>query len=471
MRDRLPVVEPLQRALYLRSVPLFRGLRAEQLVAFARLMRERWVRRGTVLCAQGEVAGAVHFLVEGRLRIERDRRLVRVAEAPASIGLVELLAQAPSAVTAVAATNVLALVIDGAALVDVIEDHFSIFSEMRRAMGEQVLTLRGARDLDSIRRPPVVRELGPPSAHRLGLVERLIWLSRSPVLRDLGVGVLAVLTRDEDELLLREGQVLWAEGAPADFLVLLVSGCVGCGAGRRGRLFEPAPGPSSGSMRRSPGSRTSAQRWRGPPWSPFASACSPCSTSPRTTRKSRRASSLTVPGCSSSCAAPWRPRPSQRPEVSRVRLRTRIALAVLLSVALVPPPPRSRAARRQPAGAARPDPAPHGVRRLRRRFGQGRRRRRDGIEESRDRLPRRLPHAREVEDGAARRRRMGQLAAPRGRRLRRPAALPRPRRLRGAAGDDALPAARVARAFARHPAPNLPARAASSAPSRRGWRT
>ena len=62
----------------------------------------------------------------------------------------------------------------------------------------------------------------------LDLVERLICLERSPVLKGLGVGVLAALARDEQEVRLQPGEQLWETGTEARFLALIVHGTISC---------------------------------------------------------------------------------------------------------------------------------------------------------------------------------------------------------------------------------------------------
>jgi len=221
----LPIVEPLQRALHLRSLDLFGDLGAHELALLASVMRERWLRRGDVLHPDGQWVEAAHVLVEGRVRLEETGQVRARIEAPAGVGLVELLAQAESPTRAVADTKVLALAIDGSAFFDMLEDHFAIFLQMRSALGRQLYALQQHR-LDPTWQPPSVTRKGPPPSAALELVDQLIWLHRAPELRSFGVGVLASLIRDRGEARLAAGEVLWEEGAEAQFFVLVVDGIV-----------------------------------------------------------------------------------------------------------------------------------------------------------------------------------------------------------------------------------------------------
>ncbi len=227
MRHRLPVVGPLERALFLRSLALFRDLPATDLVPLAQLMREQWVRRGSVLYSPGRRVRVIHFLVEGRMRYERDGRPVRRAQAPDAVGLIEILADEETSMHAIADSNMLTLVIDSEAFLDVMDDRFSIFLHLRNALGRQMLDQQRPADW-GILPPATPPEIGRFRDASLDVVERLIWLQCSPVLKGLGVSVLAALARDELEIRLRPGEPLWETGAEARFFALIAHGTIAC---------------------------------------------------------------------------------------------------------------------------------------------------------------------------------------------------------------------------------------------------
>lgn len=236
----LPVVEPLQRALHLRSLDLFADLGGHELALFAALMREQWLRRGDVLHAPGRRVPSIFLLVEGRVRLEQEGS-VRTIEAPGGVGLVELLAQIETPTRAVAETNALALVIDSGVFLEALEETFALFLHLRSALGRAVRDLWRAQRLgegqvEGFAALPAVPEGG------LDLVQQLLRLHRVPSLRRFGAGVLAALLRDQGEMRLEGGETLWTEEDRAEFFLLVVSGELSCSMAEAGEVFTAGPG-------------------------------------------------------------------------------------------------------------------------------------------------------------------------------------------------------------------------------------
>ena len=69
-------VGPVERLLYLRSLPGFVSLGASELATIAYETRERFFKRGQRLFTEGEAARAVHFLVEGRVSVRSQGRIL-----------------------------------------------------------------------------------------------------------------------------------------------------------------------------------------------------------------------------------------------------------------------------------------------------------------------------------------------------------------------------------------------------------
>jgi CRP-like cAMP-binding protein len=227
MRAVLPTIGPLERALALQSLPLLRGLRGSGVAVLAQLMREEYVRRGTVLYRAGEPVRAVTVLSEGRIRRERDGRLVDEIDAPVATGLVEVLAGANAATTSTAATNAVVLMIDGSALLDVLEEDFPLLLQIRGELGRQIDALQRALGCYDVPASPAPGEAAA-AARPLDLVGRLLWLQHAPVLGEFGVAVHAALLHHEPELRLAPGEVLCREGAEAARFAVVVGGALAC---------------------------------------------------------------------------------------------------------------------------------------------------------------------------------------------------------------------------------------------------
>ncbi len=221
------MVEPLQRALHLRSLPVFSDLHANELATLAQLMREEWLRRGAVLAEPHRRVDSVRLLVEGSVTLE-NRGARRRLSSPAVLGIVELLAGVESDTRVSAETNSLALVIDSRALLEVIEEQFGVFLRLRSAMGRQVRALQRQLASQTPGHFSVPAPPGPPPSPSLEYVEQLIWLQRRPELRPFGVGVLAALIRECGEVRITAGARLWERDARPEFLLLVVQGRLRC---------------------------------------------------------------------------------------------------------------------------------------------------------------------------------------------------------------------------------------------------
>src|SRR5262245_7122188 len=114
-------IGPVERALWLRSVPPFTGVRARPLAALAQLTHEELVPAGATIVPLGRSARTVRCLVDGRLRARGPGGSTDVLDAPRVIGLPELLAGSELRVALSAEADATILTIAGAAFFDLLE--------------------------------------------------------------------------------------------------------------------------------------------------------------------------------------------------------------------------------------------------------------------------------------------------------------------------------------------------------------
>jgi CRP-like cAMP-binding protein len=247
MRPGIPTVGPVERALALRSLPLFRALPAREVSVLAQLLREQAIPRGRQLQSAGSRVSALHLLTDGRVRIERDGAPATSLEAPQALGLIELLAGAPARLTVTADTNVMALVIDRGALLDVLEDQFLLVLHLRDALGGELAARQadlGRYDLPRTEAVPM--EPAAVGSTALDLVQALLWLEQIPELRALGVAVLAALLGEEPTTRFAAGELLLAAGTEATRFLVLVEGDVVCTAADGATSFRAGRGDALG---------------------------------------------------------------------------------------------------------------------------------------------------------------------------------------------------------------------------------
>ncbi len=239
MRQYLPLVGPMERALHLRSLPFLRELEAAELAACAQLVEEVQLRRGAVLYGPREGVPAVYLVVDGHVQLERGGLIVDRLGPPHMVGLVELLAGGPTVRRGVAETNLIALAIDSGELFDLLEDRFPVFLQARRALAEQVARLQA-----NVNHCPAPRAaaIASPFAERLGATERLLMLRRTPLLHGIGLAVLAALTDDDSQVAFSAGEPLWHCGDEAKFLAVVVRGNIRCTSEDSRLAFGVAPG-------------------------------------------------------------------------------------------------------------------------------------------------------------------------------------------------------------------------------------
>ena len=213
MPDRVAFVGPLDRVLYLRTLPTFERLGPPELGAIAQHARERSFRRGAVLLDPARPVETAYVVIDGQVTIARGDGLPGTAGPSDAVGILELLARQPGGLSAVAATDTLTLELDWEAQVGVCEDYFTIL--------QQYLRVLALRFIHEMRRLPVDSRLGRATAEHhagtrnLDLAQRLIAVAHARAFSDCNLDALVELARHAQERTLAVGEILWRQRDPA----------------------------------------------------------------------------------------------------------------------------------------------------------------------------------------------------------------------------------------------------------------
>jgi CRP-like cAMP-binding protein len=241
-------VGSVERVLHLKKAPIVGTLPPPLLSALADATRPRVFRKGQLLLREGERIGANYFVVEGRLLLQREGRLLDHGEPGAAIGVLGILAHAPSPVTASAEVDTLTLELDADTCFELLEDHFGMLRHFLREVTARII--EGWRRLPpgSPPVPPgIVPKAVPASSRDLDLVDRIFYLRQVVPFERSSINALAELARALQEVHFAPGSRLWSEGEAARHVVLVVAGHVECSA-RDGFELPAGPGTPLGAL-------------------------------------------------------------------------------------------------------------------------------------------------------------------------------------------------------------------------------
>lgn len=235
----------LERVLYLKMLDQTGDLRSSDLAVVAELSRERYFSKGTVLFKSGEPVDVIQLIVEGRVEAAHDDLQLADMVQGDAVGWLSFLARDPRGIEARAATDVRSLEIDAEALMDVLEDRFSltygfIKSGSRRLLSLLVETPWAFRSLRSFDLPAPRREMD--------FVERIVFLRKVPIFKNSSINALAELSRGLTEVRFDAGTEIWHKGDVSGGVFLIIDGTVQCRSDADGIDFSLGPGGPLGSL-------------------------------------------------------------------------------------------------------------------------------------------------------------------------------------------------------------------------------
>jgi CRP-like cAMP-binding protein len=224
---RLPLVSPLDRALFLKAQPYFEGLTPNLLALLASHGEEEFFPAGSWLRRAGDPIERIHFFGSGSLAIdhafEGRRGSVEILP-PGAIGLADHFARTPVPPAARATTDTLCLTLATADLDQILEDHFALVHTIARASCDSVVAAR--KSLASARSDEVGfdPEDGIDTPATLDLVQRLARARRAPFLKGTNLTLLAELIKLDEPERVAPGEALWREGDRIDRMTLILDG-------------------------------------------------------------------------------------------------------------------------------------------------------------------------------------------------------------------------------------------------------
>jgi CRP-like cAMP-binding protein len=216
------LVSYTERALLLKSLPVLRDARPDQIAAILEHARDRSFMPGRALFTVGESADEIHFILEGRVRLAVAGGAI--ARGPGEVvGLLAALERRAHRVACVSevAVQTMSLRVDD--LFALLEDFFDLSRALIAALADHVLCLiaRG-RDVGCF------DGCGPPVL-RCGrdLIDKIVFMKSVPLLAGASVDELARLGKEVIETECDPGEVLFHEGEPAEAFFLVMRGKVG----------------------------------------------------------------------------------------------------------------------------------------------------------------------------------------------------------------------------------------------------
>lgn len=238
----------VERVLFFKRISWLTGLAASDLAILADHARERPWSRDAVLLRAGEPVGAMHFVVEGRVKLRRRGRELGCAEAGSVIGATLLLAEDAAGLEAVAQTDTLTLALDRESFLDVLEERFAIFRGVLRETARELVALFVRNPAEAAPVPVRGEEPRLPLDRELDLVDRIVLLRSRRPFESGSINALAELSQRLDEVRFADGAVLWRRADHADRMMFVASGRVRCEPIQPEAAFWIGPGQPIGTL-------------------------------------------------------------------------------------------------------------------------------------------------------------------------------------------------------------------------------
>jgi CRP-like cAMP-binding protein len=214
------------RVFQLRALQVFTGLDDDGLTLLAEHARSRTFQAGEIVMPAGESVGALYFVLEGAVSVDRDGVAAPPDSVERGVGLLEYLARA-AAPRVTAESDVRLLEIPAPAFHAALEESFSLVRDILRLLGATLTRQR--RSLPAEPNDPPKATLGDYYRSPRTLTERMIELAASP----LGFGNVEALVdfaRATVEQRVEAGHVFWLAGEESTFSIHVNYGLVRCTA-------------------------------------------------------------------------------------------------------------------------------------------------------------------------------------------------------------------------------------------------
>lgn len=219
-------VGPFDRLLYLKQLPGLSDLPLGELGVLARQLTERQFAKGEKLLSEGTPIESLYVIVEGSVRLEREGQFEEISGPQQGVGFMHWLANVKDGIDAIAEKDVLALEMPSLALLEILEDHFSFYLTMVQSLS-QILHDKLPNTVDGGIKRRWDRDLILPD-RPLDIVERIVLLRRSPILKDVGLETIANLASDLSEKKYKANNQLWKVGDSSENFVIVLSGRIRC---------------------------------------------------------------------------------------------------------------------------------------------------------------------------------------------------------------------------------------------------
>jgi CRP-like cAMP-binding protein len=234
-----------ERVLYLRSIPVAATQPANVLHVIASQLHEREFEKGAAIQREGEPVTSLHLFVAGKVKLLRGGAEVGALAPPQSIGFLDILARGEATYDAITDEPTRSLELKASALLEVMEDHFSLFTAALRYVGERLLAELFDLPSEALSLP-FTEEPEPP--HELDLVERIFYLRKISAFARANVNALTVMSRGLIERRYEPGEVLFRSGEPSGPAPMVVSGRILCKTPDGTKTFRYGPGTIAGGI-------------------------------------------------------------------------------------------------------------------------------------------------------------------------------------------------------------------------------
>ena len=220
----LPLVSPLDRAVFLKAQPYLAGLPSTAIAALAQHTEERFFSAKEVVYEAGVPPAHIYFLASGGVRTHYEGSPPFDISSPGGIGLIEHLAGSERPPSARALEGTLALSVGVRSFMQIVEDDFVLYMTLVRNLAlavTQALSEDGSRGLPERGFP---EDRLQETYATLDLVLRLAQAREAPFFEGSSLTVLTELLRFQQPRVLPEGTTLWKEGSPVESMALVLDG-------------------------------------------------------------------------------------------------------------------------------------------------------------------------------------------------------------------------------------------------------